>query len=83
MTIKELKSIYFLETHKKYNIIPTCKKHNVEIIITNEKLKNKIRQKTNMPDYELSTYQNYESYEVFLQKLLIGLISFPIVNKKY
>ena len=79
---KEIRTIYIPSSHKSYNVLPISRRFNLEIIIVDLNLKNKIRKLTNMTDHETSTYQNYESYEDFFDVIDSWVNKFPIYKKE-
>ena len=68
---------YIPETHKKYGVLPICKKYNFEMFIWDYKLLKKIKNLTNMKDYEVYPYQKYKSYEEFLNEIDKWIEKFP------
>ncbi len=68
---------YIPKTHEKYNILPTCRKYNVEIFVWDNALLKKIQKLTNMTDHMVCPYQRYKSYEEFLEEIDNWINKFP------
>lgn len=68
---------YIPEAHKKYDVLPICREYNVEMFIWDEKLLKKIQKLTNMTDHMVCPYQNYKSYEQFLDEISSWINKFP------
>lgn len=68
---------YIPKTHEKYNILPTCRKYNVEIFVWDNVLLKKIQKLTNMTDHMVCPYQRYKSYEEFLEEIDNWINKFP------
>ena len=83
MNNNELKTIYIPEKHKKYDVLPTCRKYNFEIIIPNNNLLREIEQLTGKTDYMgLHPYQRFKSYEEFFNEIDNLISQFPNYKQK-
>lgn len=69
--------LYIPENHKKYDVLPTCQKYNVEIFVWDSILLKKIKDITNMSDHMVNPYQRYKSYEEYLAIIDSWICRFP------
>lgn len=69
--------MYIPNAHKKYDVLPTCRKYNIEMIVWDSNLLNKIQKLTNMTDYMVCPYQRYKSYEDFSREIESWIHEFP------
>lgn len=58
-------TVYIPEAHKKYNVLPTCRKYNYEMIVWKDNFLRTIKELTGMTDHETCPYQHYKSYKEF------------------
>lgn len=75
-------TIYIPEAHKKYDVLPNCRKYNFEIIIHNGWLLRKIKELTNMNDYDTDPYQKYRTYNEFFEEIDNWINKFPNCKKE-
>lgn len=69
--------MYIPNAHKQYDVLLTCRKYNVEMIVWDNELLKKIQKLTNMTDHEACPYGRYSSYEDFLVEMESWLHRFP------
>lgn len=82
MNMIEKNILYIPEEHKKYNLLPNCHKYNFEIIIHDGLCLRKIKELTNMNDYETGPYQKYRSYKDFFNEIDSWISRFPNCKKE-
>lgn len=68
---------YVPKRHEKYNVLPTCRKYNVEIFVWDNELLKKIQRLTNMTDHMVCPYQRYKSYDEIIKEIDNWINKFP------
>lgn len=79
---KEIGMIYIPEEHKKYDVLPNCRKYNVEMIIRDDTSLKKIKELSGMSDFETNPYQRYKSYQDFYEEMDSWIKKFPKYKKE-
>ena len=71
-------TVYIPESHKKYDVLPICRKYNFEMIVWDYKLLNRVEILTNNTEYMgLCPYQRYKSYEELFNEIKAWINSYP------
>lgn len=71
-------TLYIPEAHRKYDVLPTCRKYNFEMIIPDGLLLHKIEKLTGRTNYMgLHPYQRYKTYEEYYKELDNLINEFP------
>lgn len=77
MKEREINTIYIPKEHEKYNLLPSCRRWNIEMIIWDPHIIREIKKITNKMYHELSPYGRFNSYKQLYKEVDSWIKEYP------